>query len=180
MRPITTTDLDDLDLARLGDAPAFERLVRAHHGAALALACRITGSLDDGEDAMQDALLKTWHGLPDLRAGARFRPWFLRIVYRQCLDHLRRRKTRRRHEATQLPRQAPSAGESAAQREQLLRVTAAMEHLPPRQLAALQLRVHEQLPYDEIGSVLGLTPRSARETVVRARRRLVELLGGEG
>lgn len=177
MSHIATTVRDDLALAQGGDRPAFGRLVTACHGAALALAGRITGNPDDAEDAVQEALLKTWHSLADLRDGRGFRAWFLRIVYNQCLDARRRRETRARYERAVPARSAEGALERAAAAELMARVAAAIEQLPPRQAAALHLRVTEQMPYEELAGVLGLTPQSARVIVTRARRRLRELLG---
>jgi RNA polymerase sigma-70 factor (ECF subfamily) len=177
MTEIATTVKNDLSLSRRGDRAAFGRVVTAHHGAALALATRLMGSTEDAEDAVQDALIKTWRALPGLKDDRGFTSWYLRIVYRQCLDARRRRQARARAEDVEPAPAAPSTVERASEREALARVRRAMEQLPPRQQAALHLRVTEQMPYAELSSVLGLTERSARVIVSRARRRLRELVG---
>lgn len=177
-RTITTARGELLD-AKAGDRAAFERLVAPVHDAARALAVRMLGNLDDAEDAMQDALIKTYRGLAALPDDVDFRGWLLRVVYHQALDGLRRRRTRARHEAAQPVGTAGAAGDESARRETLRRVHEVMAELPDKQRAALHLRVHEGLDYARIGAVLGLTPASARVYVVRARSHLRDRLGTE-
>lgn len=170
-------ELEERLLARCeaGDRAAFEELLGPHLAASRSLATRLLGNVEDAEDAVQDALIKTWKALPSYRAGT-LRGWFLRIVYNQCTDARRRRDTRRTYEErTPVSRPAPP-DEHAVHREALRRVADAMEGLPPKQKAALHLRVVEECSYDEVGAVLGLTPRSARVYVARARSVLRETL----
>lgn len=177
MPTIDSRTTDDLTLCRQGDRAAFSRLVRRHHATALGLATRLMGNMDDGEDALQDALLKAWHGLDLLRDERGFGAWLLRIVYHQSLDARRRRDTRHRHESAGEGTEVSPPDVEASHRELLRRVQAAMAELPPRLQAALHLRVHEQLPHDELATVLGVTPGTARALVSRARRRLRDRLG---
>jgi RNA polymerase sigma factor (sigma-70 family) len=137
------------------------------------------GNLDDAEDALQDALLKAYRNLAGLRDPGGFRAWMLRIVYHQCLDQLRRQRTRREHEQHVPARLARSTAERSAQRDVLRRVGEVLLELPPKQRAVLHLRVFEELDYREIGAVVGLTPRSARVYAVKARRLLRERLADE-
>ncbi len=172
---IETSDL--LELCRRGDRVAFGQLIGAHHAAALALAQRLLGNHDDAEDALQDALLKTHNNLASLRHVAGFRSWFLRIVYHQCLDARRRRQTRQGYERAVPPQPLQQPSERASVAETLARVRAVLEELPAKQRAALHLRVFEHMAYDEVAAVLGLTSRSARVYVVKARRHLRQRMG---
>ena len=172
---IETSDL--LELCRRGDRVAFGQLIGAHHAAALALAQRLLGNHDDAEDALQDALLKTHQNIASLRNAAGFRSWFLRIVYHQCLDARRRRQTRQGYERAAPPQPFQQPSERASLAETLARVRAVLEELPAKQRAALHLRVFEHMAYDEVAAVLGLTSRSARVYVVKARRHLRQRLG---
>ncbi|MFT7463227.1 MAG: RNA polymerase sigma-70 factor (ECF subfamily) [Pseudohongiellaceae bacterium] len=172
MTTITTEITELLLLCRQGDRVAFGKLIEAHHGAALGLAQRLLGNHDDAEDALQDALLKTYRKISSLRDGAGFRAWFLRIVYHQCLDARRRRQTRRRYEWAATPQQIEQPNDRASLAETLARVRAIIDELPAKQGAALHLRVFEHMAYDELADVLGLTARSARVYVVKARKHL--------
>jgi len=174
-----TPEPDLLAACARGDRAAFEALVSGCLPAGRALAVRLLGSLEDAEDALQEALLKTWRGIGGVRAGAPFRAFFLRVVFNQCCDHRRRRTVRRTHESAQRPASETPQTERSAQRETLLKVAEALAELPDRQQAALHLRVFEELDYRTIASVLGITERSARVYVVRARSGLRERLAAE-
>lgn len=177
MTTISSEASDLLQQCRSGDRVAFGRLIGAHHAAALALAQRLLGNHDDAEDALQDALLKTYRNIASLRNSAGFRAWFLRIVYHQCLDARRRRQTRRHYESAAAPQPFQLPSERAGMAEILARVRSVLEELPEKQAAALHLRVFEHMDYDELAAVLGLTVRSARVYVVKARRHLRQRLG---
>jgi RNA polymerase sigma-70 factor (ECF subfamily) len=162
-----------------GERPAFEELVGGCLPVARGLAVRLLGNAEDAEDALQEALLKSWRGIAGVRAGAPFRAFFLRVVFNQCADARRRRLTRRTHETAVAPRDESAASDRSAQRETLGLVAAILAELPARQQAALHLRVFEELDYRSIAAILGITARSARIYVVRARNVLRERLAAE-
>ncbi len=162
-----------------GDRPAFEELAGPCVAAGRALAARLLGSPEDAEDALQEALLKSWRGLSGVRPEVPFRAFFLRVIYNQCADQRRRRDTRRRHEMAVRPSAERAPSDRTAQRETLLKVTSAIAALPERQQAALHLRVFEELDYRTIGAVLGITERSVRIYVMRARSVLRERLAAD-
>jgi RNA polymerase sigma-70 factor, ECF subfamily len=162
-----------------GERPAFEALAGPCLPSGRALAARLLGSPEDADDALQESLLKAWRGLAGVRPEVPFRAFFLRVVFNQCADQRRRRATRRRHELAVRPAPERAASDRSAQRETLAKVAAAIAQLPARQQAALHLRVFEELDYRTIGAVLGITERSARIYVVRARSVLRERLAAE-
>ena len=61
---IDMQEQDLLDAARGGDEHAFRHLVELHRRELHAHCYRMMGSLHDAEDALQDALLRAWRGLP--------------------------------------------------------------------------------------------------------------------
>jgi RNA polymerase sigma-70 factor (ECF subfamily) len=162
-----------------GTRQLFEQLVGPHHDMAVHLAMRMMGNLDDAEDAVQEALLKAYRHLETFRQVQRPRAWLLRVVFNQCLDARRRRDVRRRHEERIEGKLAPAADVGSAQRDSLRRVREVLAELPAKQQAVLHLRVFEQSSYEEIGAVLGLTPRSARVYLVKARAHMRARLGRE-
>ncbi len=90
-----------LDAARGGDEDAFGRLVEPHRRELQAHAYRMLGSVHDAEDALQDALLRAWRGLPrfdgrtgSAGTGSTLRSWLYKIATNTCLDTIGRRQKR--------------------------------------------------------------------------------------
>src|SRR3712207_2111015 len=83
-----------LDAARNGDEDAFARLVEPHRRELHAHCYRMLGSLHDAEDALQDALLRAWRGLPRFDGRSALGTWLYKIATNACLDALARRPKR--------------------------------------------------------------------------------------
>ncbi|CAN5835399.1 SigE family RNA polymerase sigma factor [soil metagenome] len=128
------------------------------------------------DDAVQESLLRLWAAL---EAGAPIeRPdaWVFRAIYRLCMDHHRLRGRAQRL----LERLRPARGhEGRASVADRLVVWQAVDRLPARQRAAVYLRYRADLPYEEIGLILGIHAVSARSNVSRALDRLRAILPKE-
>ena len=84
--------------------PVFERL-QASHREFLALVetirpdlhrycARMTGSVADGEDIVQETLARAYYGISQLAEPPALRPWLFQIAHNRALDHLRRYERR--------------------------------------------------------------------------------------
>ena len=65
---------------------AFNHLAGRHRRELLIHCYRMLGSVDDAEDAVQDALLRAWRYRESLIEGAPLRPWLYRVATNVCLD----------------------------------------------------------------------------------------------
>jgi RNA polymerase sigma factor (sigma-70 family) len=86
------TDAQLVLRSRAGDVSAFEALVARHRTALIATAAARLGSLADAEDVAQDALVRTFFRLDDLRDPAALSPWLRRMTDRLALMRLRSRR----------------------------------------------------------------------------------------
>jgi hypothetical protein len=77
------SEQDLIQKAKAGDNVAYEDVLRPNLQPAARLARVLLGDPDEAEDAVQEAAVRGWRRLGNLRAGAEFRPWFLGIVVRQ-------------------------------------------------------------------------------------------------
>jgi RNA polymerase sigma-70 factor (ECF subfamily) len=98
--PVTAggrTRADELALvrqAKRGDEGAFGELVGAHRAELRAYCYRMLGSVHDAEDALQDALLRAWRGLPRFEGRSSVRSWLYSIATNTALDITRHRSRR--------------------------------------------------------------------------------------
>ncbi len=186
---LTGEDALLLAAARTGDRSAFEQLVRRHARAAARIASRLLESREDAEDVVQDAFTNAFLALASFRGHASFKTWILHITFNLAQDQIRQRARRERtfgrggHDGAALPCPAAGPARHAAARDDAEHLQRVLEELPPRQKAALLLKVYEGLAYAEVAAVLGTTPGAARVYVSLARqslRRRCEHLLGEG
>ena len=74
------------------DPQAFEDLIEGYSDRLYSIALRITGSPEDAEDAVQDAVLSAYQGWAQFRGEARGNTWLYRIVVNAALQRVRRRR----------------------------------------------------------------------------------------
>ena len=184
--------------ARAGDAEAFRELTEPHRRE-LQLHCyRILGSTQDAEDLTQETLLAAWRGLDGFEGRSSVRAWLYRIATNRSLNALRARSRRprevpamdgppeptRRIERTWvepypdvllegLGDTAPGpAGRYEARESIELAFIVALQHLPPRQRAALVLRDVLGFRTAEVAELLDTGEASVKGALQRARASL--------
>jgi RNA polymerase sigma-70 factor, ECF subfamily len=182
-----------LGLARGGDESAFGDLVERYRTELRAHCYRMLGSVHDAEDALQDALLRAWKGLPGFEGRGSVRSWMYRIATNAALD-VARRRPRRESLAGIFPAAGPATtpdgvdwlepypddalGDRLAtspaaryeQRESLeLAFVVALQHLPPLQRAALILRDVVGFSAREVAEVLVTSVPAVTSALQRAR-----------
>lgn len=177
--------------ARSGDERAFERLLAPYRGELHRHCYRLLASVDDADDALQDAMLRAWRGLGGFEPRAPFRAWLYRIATNVCLRLMEGR--RRRPGALDadeaavaaylqpypdellaaLPAPAPGPDAVVEERESLaLSVVSAMQLLPPRQRVVLVLRDVLGWSARETAELLDTTVAGSNSALQRARERL--------
>jgi RNA polymerase sigma-70 factor (ECF subfamily) len=147
------------------------------HGQALFGFVRRQGLADvEAQDAIQDALFRLWL---ELRSGTTIenpRAWAYRAVYRIAMDHHRLR-ARIASLAKRLEGGRDEPSHDAADR---VAVWTEVDRLPERQRQVLYLRYRADLPYEEIGPILGITSSAARSHATQALATLRRRLGQDG
>lgn len=178
--PVDDTGL--VQRAQHGETEAFEALVRRHQDPIYRLSVRMVG-VDAAQDLAQQAFLKAWLRLDQFKGDAAFGTWLYRLAVNTCLDHLRHVN---RFQEIPLEEIAPALPEvqdvadlvqrrldQDAQREAL---AWALEHLPSEDRLLLALRIGEELAYDAIAEILGITSTTVGTRLFRARARLHALV----
>jgi RNA polymerase sigma-70 factor (ECF subfamily) len=184
---------------------AFSALFERHRHELRVHCYRMLGSFDDAEDLVQETFLRAWRARSGFGADGRvaLRPWLYRIATNACLDALRSRPRRIMPEdvapagdptlppppPTDLPWLQPypdrllapadeEPGAVVTSRETIeLAFIAAIQHLPPRQRAALILRDVLGWPAKDTAALLETTVVSANSALQRGRATLRRRLG---
>ncbi|MDM7993655.1 MAG: RNA polymerase sigma factor [Candidatus Fermentibacter sp.] len=166
---------DVVDRAKAGDRQAFDSLVRDFAGFVHALARRTVGDPDEACDIAQEVFVKAWLNLGLLRESGRFPSWLASITRRAAIDHLRKRIPGQVLEGEDIEgygaedrRPDPGSG--------LLET--ALSRLPERDRSLLTLVYFHEMTHAEAGDVLGIPGKNVRVYLLRARRRLREILEG--
>jgi RNA polymerase sigma-70 factor (ECF subfamily) len=201
----TARERELLEAARGGDEDAFRRLVELYRGELHAHCYRMLGSVHDAEDALQEALLRAWRGLPRFEGRSSLRSWLYTIATNTCLNAIERRPRRvlpidygpaaDPHTTPGEPlvesvwvepypdeRLGVEDGYAAPearyeQRESVeLAFVAALQHLPANQRAALILREVLGFSAREVAETLDTTVASVNSALQRARETVDERL----
>lgn len=170
-------DTDLIDAALRGDGAAFGALVRPHAGVALRVAAGIVGSASDGEDVLQEALLRAHGALGSFELGRPFRPWLLRIVANQARNHRRSAGRRLRVvERASALRTVPASdpADVVALNEDQALLYAALGRLALADREVLACRYLAQLSEAETAAALQLRVGTVKSRTHRALLRLRE------
>jgi RNA polymerase sigma-70 factor (ECF subfamily) len=194
-----------LEAAQRGDEDAFQRLIESHRAALHAHCYRMLGSVADAEDALQEALLGAWRGLPRFQGKSSLRSWLYKIATNACLKSIERRPKRvlpidygppadphdgpaeplvesvwvEPYPDQMLGLDGGPAGPEARyeQRESVeLAFIAALQQLPARQRAVLVLREVLGFSAREVAETLETTPASVDSAMQRAHKTVEERL----
>jgi RNA polymerase sigma-70 factor (ECF subfamily) len=199
----TDTDNALLDAAGAGDQDAFRRLVEPYRRELHAHCYRMLGSVHDAEDALQDALLRAWRGLPRFEGRSSLRSWLYTIATNTCLNLIARRPKRvlpLDHSPAADPHDGPAmplaetvwlepypdeqlgledgyaAPDASYERRESVELAfiAAVQHLPATQRAVLILREVLGFSAREVAASLDTTVAAVNSALQRARKAVEE------
>src|SRR5205814_2599446 len=165
-----------------GDQSAFAELVTRYQSAVYNMAARMLGDPTDAEDAAQEVFVRAWNQLHTFQLDRRFSTWLLSIASHHCIDLLRRRRPTAPLDdvALYVESEEPAPEEIALQGEQAETVQRLLNTLPDKYRSVTVLRYYNDLSYDEIARLTGLTESAVKTQLHRARRMLAEQLLKKG
>ena len=146
--------------AQAGDAAAFDRLYRQYRDRVYTLCLQVCGDREEAGDAMQEAFVNAWKGLPKFAGRSSFLTWIYRIAINTC-----------RAQARKPARPVELAVETSGKDYALIEaVRAALVKLKPDYRIILALRYSQELSYTEIAEALGWSVPKVRITLYRAKK----------
>jgi RNA polymerase sigma-70 factor (ECF subfamily) len=133
---------------------------------------RMTGSVMDGEDVVQEALFEAYRKLDLFDQNRPLKPWLFRIAHNRCIDFLRRRGVR---DEAEVAAAVPEATEPA---DPVLGTGKAVEHLvltlPPKERACVLLKDVFDYSLEEIAELVDSTVGGVKAALNRARSKLAQ------
>lgn len=173
--------------AQRGDADAFEQLLLEHQKNVYNLCYRMAGNPDDAMDLSQETFLRAWRCLDQHQFASAFSTWLYRLCSNICIDFLRRRRRQQtvpltfedadgEEQTYAVPDAQPLPEEQVELKLTRETLAAAMAQLLPEHRAVLQLRVVNEMSYEQIADVLDIQIGTVKSCLSRARNQLKKIL----
>ncbi len=168
-----------------GDARALEMLIQRYLTPIYRYALQFSGNADETEDITQETFLKFWKNIAKYKQGEKFSSWLFRIAHNAAIDHIRKRRFMPfsffdRDEgnsiADTLEDTEPLSDELFARVESARALERYLQKLSPQHRAVLHLHYYEELPFIDIGRILGVpldTAKSQHRRALFALRKLI-------
>ncbi|MCK9410695.1 MAG: RNA polymerase sigma factor [Prolixibacteraceae bacterium] len=160
-----------------GDAGSFAQLVEKYKHMAFSLSMKIIGRWEDAEECAQDAFIKAYRSLDSFKGSAAFKTWFFRIVYTTAISKVREKKTNvvsleeYKLSDTEMLDTENAVGQLSSE-ERSVQLHKAMERLDPDEKVILNLYYFEDLPVEEIASIVELSASNVKVKLFRSRKKL--------
>lgn len=167
--------------AQQGDVAAFESLYRMHAPAIHALARRMLGDERDAREMVQDIFVRAWERLASFRGESALGTWLHRLGVNLILERLRSASRDAGRFTDDDVAAAPMSATTSEARldarlDARMDIDAALARLPAGARTVFVLHDIEGYTHEEIATMTGLAPGTARAQLWRARRRLMRLL----
>jgi RNA polymerase sigma-70 factor (ECF subfamily) len=186
------TDLELMLRVARGDEGSFEELLRRHRAPLTNYFRRMVRDPSLAEDLAQEVFLRIYQARARYRPDARFTTWLYRIATNLALNAIRDRKGEAPHADTgdledgsgpsHLADSRPNVEQQLMQSDRERLIRQAVEELPERQRAAVILHKYQNVDYQQIAKILGVSESAVKSLLFRAyeslRTRLEPLLVG--
>lgn len=172
--------------ARDGDRDAFAEIVRCHQRRIYAVAMRMTRRHEVADDITQDTFVRAYRNLGKFELGRPLRPWLTRIAVNLSINYLN--GVAKREEPLPADDDVPAGAverslsldtnpERSLQSEELAQdLERAVGRLSQEQRTVFLLKVVEEMRYEEIAELLGISEGTVMSRLSRARGRLKVML----
>jgi RNA polymerase sigma-70 factor, ECF subfamily len=159
-----------------GDTAAFDEIMIRYERQIYRVCYRFVENRDDALDLAQDVFVKAFEHLPTFRRESTFKTWLYRIAINHCLNHVRK-NSQQFVEVTEFTASTrPAIQHQLEHEEQREHFRRLVKRLPPKQKAILEMRINEQLTYEEIAKVSGRSVSTIKASVFFALQKLRKLV----
>ncbi len=150
----------------------FKNMILIHKDQMYRLALRILRNEEDAKDIVQDSLIKLWDKREVLGNIKSHKSFALTIIRNACIDLIRKRKPETNHQENLERSDKLNPEKQLDISDQLEKVKQIINQLNKQQRELIQLRDIEELDYNEISEITGLTVNTIRVNISRARKEI--------
>jgi RNA polymerase sigma-70 factor (ECF subfamily) len=172
-----------IERLKKGDEAAFKEIVESSQGLVYNTALGIVQNPEDAEDVAQEVFVQLYESIRSFKGESKLSTWLYRITVSKAMDHLRKKKRKKRFAYVQSlfganeqliydPPDFVHPGVSLDNKEKAKELFKAIDQLPPKQKIAFTLNRIEGLNYQEISEIMKLTVASVESLLHRARKNL--------
>src|SRR5262245_54470656 len=158
-----------------GDVTAFDEIMIRYERQIYRVCYRFVENRDDAKDLAQDVFIKAFEHLSSFRRESSLKNWLYRIAINHCVNHVKKHSQEFVEVTEYTGCLFPSVQTQLEQLEKLDHIRHMMKCLPPKQKAILELRINEQLRYEEIARIFGRSVSTMKASVFYALKKLKEL-----
>ena len=181
--PLDDTEL--IELIRSGSTHHFAVLVERHQNRIFQFVLALLRNRQDAEDVAQEAFVGAFRKLDSFEGRSSFFTWLRRLAYNACIDHLRKKKSRKSDLSTPdtsylVASQSANPMNRLEERETIDAVRSAIDQLPEEQRSIVCMRDIDGMDYSEIASVLDIPIGTVRSRLHRARLELKSIFERAG
>ena len=162
-----------IKLAINGDLAAFEKLYLKYHRRVYLYAKRMSGSIQEAEEVVQDTFVKTWQKLDSFRADSQFYSWLRTIASRILIDRLRSKNAKIWQDSLEFEDVHLDKAEHAGK---LFDLEKLITKLPEGARSVFVMHEIEGYTHAEISKLSGIAVGSSKAQLSRARKLLRESL----
>ena len=180
--PVATTSQDTeadnsiVERYLAGDMTAFDELMIRYERQIYRVCYRFVNNRDDAMDLAQEVFIKAFEHLPNFRRESSMKTWLYRIAMNHCINHVKKNAREFVQITENVGSMSASVHSEMEEREKREQFRLLVKRLPPKQKAILEMRIHEQLSYEEIATMSGRSISTIKASVFFALEKLRKLV----
>ena len=170
-----------------GDEQAFKKLVDEWQDMVYNTAVSIVQNEDDADDITQDVFIQVYQSVSSFKGESKFSTWLYRIVISKALDHVKKKKRKKRFAFVQSlfgtaseeeihPEEFNHPGVLMENRERAAELFKAMQQLPDGQRIAFTLHKLEAQKHQDIAAIMNISVTAVESLIARAKGNLRKTL----
>ena len=168
-----------------GNEQAFKAIIEAWQDMVYNTAIGIVQNAEDAEDITQETFVQVYQSVHSFRGDAKLSTWIYRIVVTKSLDHVRKKKRKKRFAFVQSlfgekeeihPPDFHHPGVVLEQKERANELFIALKQIPDKQRIAFTLHKLEGLSYQEVAEIMNTTLYATESLMQRAKNNLKRVL----